>query len=432
MSFVNTHASSTRTTKPPEMMSVAEQTERSRQPRLATNDAELPRLLVLSQTIPQSVYAGSILLHRLLKEYPADKLLVIGPAPNPKSELLDCRYEIIVNPTERFYVTRFSKLARSFQAFGLTPLPTVNSIGRLLKDFQPQIVLTVMQDQPFYHLAYRFAELRQLPLVLLIHDLPGWFETVYPWAESSQAKRDAKVYSFATKRISVSPEMRDQLAATYNIAGEFLYPNRSEELTPRPLVEAKTLKEADTLTLAYAGSLGFGRAEMLHCLIPACQKAKAKIRFYSKDSLPTDSTGVLTHCGYTPPGETWLRVKNECDAVLLPYYWPDSGAGSIHTTSFPSKLPEYLALGMPVFIVGPPTALGVKWALQHPGAALVNTEDNSTAWAHDLIQLRESAALRESLSQGALAAGARDFDPLKIRRQFLRHIQESSCGLSNE
>ena len=128
-----------------------------------------------------------------------------------------------------------------------------------------------------------------------------------------------------------------------------------------------------------------------------------------------DSRGLIS-----PPERAWDAVKAECDAVILPYAWESAVDDTeLYRTHFASKLPEYLALGMPVITMGPAYATGMRWANRNPSATLSLTENQPSQWTSALAQLRESSERRIALARAALEAGARDFDPAAIRRQFL-------------
>ncbi|HEX8709556.1 MAG TPA: glycosyltransferase [Pyrinomonadaceae bacterium] len=390
---------------------------------------ELPNLLVISQQIPESGRAGSLLLQRLLEHYPAERLLVVGPAPDPRAERLDCRYQTLGLPLQRLNRTRLSRLVRSLRAVGLMPTFGTGAVEKLLGDFRPEMVLTVMEEHPYYHLAYRFARAHGLPLGLLIFDLPGIFEKVYGWARGRQRRLEREVYRSASKRLCVSPEMSDYLNEEFGVTGDVLYPKRSEKLTPRPLAETRQLKQPGLLTVGYAGTTAYGRGPQLHDMMPAFREAGACLRVYSGDDWTWGAADVVTYCGYAPPDETWAKIKRQCDAVILPYCWPDNERyRDLYKTSFPSKLPEYLALGMPILMVGPEYVAGIKWGLRHEQAALVVTGDDPAQWAAALRQLKESAALREQLGRRALEAGARDFDPAVIQRQFINYLKEAGAA----
>jgi glycosyltransferase involved in cell wall biosynthesis len=153
-----------------------------------------------------------------------------------------------------------------------------------------------------------------------------------------------------------------------------------------------------------------------------------RLRIYSHDSFFPEASDIVTYCGYAAAEETWNKVKAECDAMILFYCWPESGYEKDYSVHFPSKLPEYLALGMPVLIIGPEYATGVKWGLSNSNAAMVVTENNPLAWINAFNQLKESVSLRQALSQGAVVAGSRDFAPMAIRQQFLNAVKEARAA----
>ena len=385
-----------------------------------------PRLLVLSEGIPETAYAGSLLLYRLLKTYPPDRLLIIGPAPQERSQKLTCRYETLEVPWRRWEKTRLSRLVRSLRLFSMLPRPTVRQVHDRLHGFRPQIVLSVMQVESYFGLAARFAASESLPLVLIVHDLPEKFEAVFPLFCTAQRRHNARIYKSAARRLCVSPEMRDHLNQVYCASGEVLYPNRSEELTLRAPEQNLSLKVPGVLTVGYAGTIGYGYGLQLQRMVPAFERSGSRLRVYSAGRLES-SASCVENVGYAPLAEqTWARVKEECDAVILPYTW-GPGHRALYETHFPSKLSEYLSLGMPVLIVGPPWATGVRWGLRHPGGCMVVTEDSQSASSSAFAELRGNAQLRASLAAGAVWAGAEDFDPVRIREAFLSVVDEASA-----
>ena len=230
-----------------------------------------PRVLVLSDEIPQTVFAGGIILHRLFAGYseqpeievcrsdlgeesrtpvsklpssasPSAKLFVIGPKPHPEAELLDCPYRELRMPFRRLETSRLSKWKRSFQAVGLIPLPSHRKVLNLLGGFRPEVVVCVMQNTPWILTAERTARKLGIPLVLIVHDLNEEFEKVFPWAKQALLKRNRQVYRAASRRLCVSPQMAEYLEKRYGVPGEVMYPNRSEELQPRPLEMSLTLR----------------------------------------------------------------------------------------------------------------------------------------------------------------------------------------------
>ena len=124
------------------------------------------------------------------------------------------------------------------------------------------------------------------------------------------------------------------------------------------------------------------------------------------------------------PEEVWEKVKAECDAVILPYVGPDLDHQVIYRTHFPSKLPEYLALGMPVIITGPYDATGMKWGMTHPRACISIETGPTERWQTELTRLRDDAEYRLALAQGAADASGQELDPERIENGFLSKLRE--------
>ncbi len=214
----------------------------------------LPRLLVVSQTLPTTGSGGGVVLYRMLRDYPPERLLVIGPQALATGERLACRYEWVGPTRDRCYRTRFNQWLHAADAFGLLP-HAVGAINRRLRGFQPQVVLTIMEGY-LYRTAQLFARRYDIPLAMIIHDRPDLFAGAL--AGAAQRRVEADVYRSAAVRLCVSPEMEAHCRQAYGAPGEVLYPARSDAIAPRLPAESATLREPGVLRLAFAGSLGLG------------------------------------------------------------------------------------------------------------------------------------------------------------------------------
>jgi glycosyltransferase involved in cell wall biosynthesis len=389
-----------------------------------------PRVLLLSDEGPQTSSAGGILLFRLLQDYPPDRLRVIERRLEPDVQRLACRYDALKTPWRRFEGSRFNRSKRSLRAFGLVPPVPLRRIDALLDGFVPEVVLSVMQGAACYDAAWRYAAKHRLPLVAVVHDVNEEFEPVLPFAVRAMRRRDGNFYRYAAKRLCVSPEMEALCAELYGVRGEVLYPNRSKELSPRPLGQTLTLKSADRLSLGFVGNLAYGYGDELLRLLPALRAANVRLVIYSAP--PGDSLAALlaaTDCvdfrGFAPAMAAWRAIQAECDAVILPYSHASGRLERLVRHHFPSKLPEYLALGLPVMVSGPEYATGVAWGLRNPTAVMTCTSTGLNSIAAKLESLRVDPALRLSLATTGLAAGLRDFDPCRIQFQFLQAIRQA-------
>lgn len=383
-----------------------------------------PRLLLLSAAVPETRLAGSLLLYRLLEQYPADRLLAVGPRTRADSELLRCEYRHLEPaPSARFDLTRFAQLKRSLESIGLVGHIPMKRIDAVVGTFAPDVVVSVMERRDYVDAAHRFCARRGLPLILIVHDRVESFDLVYPGFRRAQVARNAGTYRFASARLCVSPEMVASLEQMYGAPGTVLYPNRSVTLTPRAIDESAALKAPPVLTLGYAGSLAYGYGDRIRQVMPALAGHGVRLRIYSRDGIPEPIEGTEHLGGFPTTDVLWARVKNECDAVWLPYSH-DAHYEPLYRTHFPSKLTEYMALGMPVVISGPRYATGVRWGLSHPTAALTIADESIDDLRRASAQLRDDTVGRTQLARES-RGGDRDFDPVLIRELFLRVLADA-------
>jgi glycosyltransferase involved in cell wall biosynthesis len=449
------------------------------------------------------------------------KLFVIGPRPHAGAEVLDCPYRELRMPLARFDNTRFSVLKRSLTACRLTPLPSHRKIKGLLGAFRPEVLVCVMIDTPWMLTAERVARKLGIPLVLVVHDINEEFEKVFPWAKKALFERNRDVYRAASRRLCVSPEMAEFLEQRYGVPGEVMYPNRSEELQPRAAELSLALRAAAdqgtkglrderdrrhedggqrsdaegrnadsspasvTLTLGYAGSLAYGYGEALVDLIPVLREVGTQILISTPrppENLKAllEATDVVEWMPHRADiNEMWRTMQERADVMVLPYMNPAGSNEQLYRTHFPSKLTEYLALGMPVVVSGPEEAAGLRYAQgrkQEPeagrpemgrrgdqtgdrgqetggkearheaigeGHEAKGGEGNFERGHFDILKmapngavpcttreelvavlrrLKMDGALRRELAQRAVEAGKRDFDPVAIRNWFIHAL----------
>jgi glycosyltransferase involved in cell wall biosynthesis len=305
----------------------------------------------------------------------------------------------------------------------------VAEVDARLDGFEPEVVLCVMQRSSYYEIAWNYARVRGLPLVVIVHDVNGEWESVFAFARPAQRSRDGAFYRYAARRLCISPEMEQLCAQLYGARGEVQYPNRSVALLPRPPKESLELKRPGCLTVGFVGNLNYGYGNELIRLLPAFRAAQARLVVFSQP--PGGSAAALLEAkdcvdyrGFLPtPEEAWAATKRDCDAVILPYPNPAGTMEQLVRHHFPSKLPEYLALGMPVVVSGPKYATGVRWALQNPEAVAACIAPEPEALRQVLERLHLDASWRSTLATSGVLAGNSDFDPTKIKKNFLERLR---------
>ena len=378
--------------------------------------AEESRVLVLSEVIPHSVSAGNIQLLRLFADYPADKLFVIGPPVPEVAKKLSCRYEALIPRFSRLNTSRLNKWKRSARAVGLLPAVSPARIRRLLQGFQPELVVSLMENSDLYEAAEKFCRAEKLSLYLIVHDTNEDFERVFSWARARQFAKDRKIYRFARERFCISPEMAEFNEQRFGVPGKVLYPIPDQEIRARPLEWSKELRQPPHLTIGYAGSMAYGYSEMMLKSLPILEKAGARLEICSpkpsgKVACLLTSPIVKWH-GYLPSREALQRLQERCDVLWLPYLDPAGENERLYRTHFPSKLFDYLATGMPILVSGPAEATGVKWARLHfPHGAATEGRD----LPEYLLRLKTDTVWRLKLAENVLTNAA------TMNREGLEH-----------
>jgi glycosyltransferase involved in cell wall biosynthesis len=384
----------------------------------------LPRLLLLSSESPHTGAAGAIILHRLLKDYPADRLLVVTNHPPPAgTDRLPCRHVFLPLAADRLNRTRFWPQRAILRALGATSLLSLGAVDTACAGFAPDIVVTLMQDSWYYDLAARYAAARRLPLALIVHDLAHGFEPVPAWLQARQLARDRAVYRQAAVRLCVSLPMANYFEAKFGVPGEVLLPPRSEEEFGQPVESCRDLKSPGRLVLGYAGGLHYGYGEQLLAMLPALRACGTTVELFGPRpagaiSALNNATDVLRFNGHRPtPEAAWRELVARCDAVLQPYLNPAGPHEQQYRTHFPSKLGDCLSLGLPLLITGPDYASGVAWCREHGECALAVTSPAASDLQQALQRLRDEPALRVALARGGQVA-ARELSAPALRQRL--------------
>src|SRR5215204_975348 len=118
--------------------------ERDSSPAAGVVPNTLPRLLYLADVPVESSYHGSALLHRLLQNYPSEKLQIVesgAVVSLPERRLVRGNYTAFPLSNARWLNTRFSGFVSSW--LSLRAGRQASTVMDHLAGFQPQGVLTV-------------------------------------------------------------------------------------------------------------------------------------------------------------------------------------------------------------------------------------------------------------------------------------------------
>ena len=384
-----------------------------------------PKVLFCTWEIPQSVNAGSMQLFRALKGYPGDRLLVMGPSPELDAEVLPCRYERLKLLTYRLACTRFRSWTSGLNALNTIIEPQIGRSLKVAREFRPDLIITVMDKLSYYKHAWALARRLRVPLLTITMDDPQTFERAHPWLEWAFVRFLRRLYADASLSLGVSREMCDYLEAKFGRASDVSYFGPPEGIHSRAYEESRTLKSAPQLTLGYAGSLGLGYLEGLQSILDALETTKTTLNLYTRDQHCVPTHPRVVNRGFFSPDKLWPTVQDECDALVQPYAF-EGVMTRVYKTHFPTKLSEYCWAGMPIVIVGPEDATGVRWGRHHPDTALTATAPSSAVLGPVLEKLQNDAELRVTMARAGAVAARKYFDPVQIRQQFLALLRQAA------
>lgn len=389
----------------------------------------LPRLLYVGDVPVESSYHGSALLYRLLQEYPPDKLFVVEAEPGlsrPERRLMDIPYRQFRMPATRWRNTRLSRIVGSLLTFTNSSHRT-GRLREICDEFEPEAVLTVAHDYSWLSAAL-LAEECDLPLHLIVHDHWPSIVSVFPWLRSKLERQFGKIYRQAASRLCVSPFMEEEYRQNYGVAGQVLYPSRSKDCRSFDEMPMTYAKRTGALVGAFAGNISHGGYARLMATLAQClEKRGGKLLLFGPQSneslkvLGLDRPNIVPQ-GLVRPDDLIARLRDEADFVFVPMVFDSDGSEHNMRLSFPSKLTDYTATGLPMLICGPEYCSAVRWARHHGSVAELVTSPAIEAIDAALCRL-EDAEHRIRLGQRARDLGSHFFSyrrSVEILRDSLR------------
>jgi hypothetical protein len=391
---------------------------------------------VIADVNVEQTGGGALLLHRLLREYPSDRLAVIyNPelAVGEQARLLPgVSYRTFRFGIPRLIRNRFNPFWPALQARNMRRHAA--TVAGILGDFRPDAVLTV----PHWYLWFTAAEVARrlnVPLHLIVHDdwpsyttfrRSGWLWELVRW---SCRRTMGKIYRQAASRLCVSPGMVELCRAWYGAEGELLYPSWGED-SPPSKIRVRTDRSGPPI-VAFCGQIHQdGTTHLLRQLAEVLAGMGGRLDIYSllsADELESRSLAPPTVrvAGFFPATEMGERVAATADALFLPASFEPRERQDV-ATLFPSKLADYTAIGLPVLIWGPPYSSAVRWAQEHPGTAAVVTEPDAFAVRAALERLVADPLDACRLASAAALAGKACFEPLIARANLYRALVRAS------
>ena len=383
--------------------------------------SDLPRLLYLGDVPVEASYHGSALLYRLLQGYPADRLRVIeGNLFTSRSDrrLPGVRYESLQVCRPRLLNSRlhdwYSLWLMSRSAGRTRQLPP------LLDGFEPEAIMTVGHGYTWVTAA-RFAAERGVALHMVCHD--DWPSVVPSTLRNRVDREFGDAYRQAASRLCVSPQMVSEYERRYGAGGTVLYPARGLDPPVFTAPPERLRRNGGAPTLAFAGTINSaGYARLLRRVADALEPLDGQLLLFGPgDQEHIRSLGLdhprIRRRGLVPAAELMTRLRDEADVLLVPMSFAPEDRSNMEM-SFPSKLTDYTAVGLPLLIYGPSYSSAVHWSNANTGVAETVTSEEPEALAGAIARLAHNPDHRWRLAETAQEVGERFFSAAKAQAVF--------------
>jgi glycosyltransferase involved in cell wall biosynthesis len=376
-----------------------------------------PRLLYVGDVPVEASYHGSALLHRLLGDYPPERLTIIETATQSETSRRLPQVKYLSHPigNQRWLNTRFHPYVSAwFTHAGKRSAP---KISRSLNGFGVESVLTVAHGFGWLTAA-EIAERRNVPLHLIVHDDWPRVADVAPAFRNWLDRRFASVYRQAQSRMCVSPAMSRSYGERYGKPARTIYPSRAATCPDYDEPPPRLAQNDHAFTVAFAGTInstGYTRA--LIALQQALKLFGGRLLIFgpttpSEFGLNDPNTEIR---GLLPAGKLLTTLRNEADALFVPMSFDPADRANMEM-AFPSKLADYTATGLPLLVYGPAYCSAVTWARENPDvAAIVELEPD----LHNAVALlAHNPDKRIALGKRALAVGREYFTHDRAQKIF--------------
>ena len=386
----------------------------------------LPRLLYIGDVPVEASYHGSALLHRLLGDYPVDRLTIIETATpsRPLRRLPNVNYLSHPLGKQSWLNTRFHSHAVAW--YSRAAARSGRHIWALSNGFACEGVLTVAHGFGWLAAA-DLAARRQTPLHLIVHDDWPRVLNVGPRVRNWIDGCFADAYRAARSRVCVSPAMCAAYEGRYGARGQVIYPMRAMDCPEFDAPPARLGRNNTPFTIAFAGSINSkGYIQALLALQEALERVGGRLLIYGP--LTTDAAREVglgrPHTivrGLLSAADLIERLREEADALFVPMSFDPVDRTNMEL-AFPSKLADCTAIGLPLVIYGPAYCSAVRWARENDGVAEIVDRELVTQLSETLGRLAREPRLRVALGKRALEVGREHFAYEKVRQVFNRIV----------
>lgn len=386
------------------------------------------KLLYVGDVPVEASYHGSALLHRLLSDFPPDRLTILetGTQSEPIRRLQHVKYISHPIGKQRLLNTRLHPYFTAW--YSQTGSRIGPRILQSLNGFAFENVLTVVHGFGWLAAASLARELH-VPLHLIAHDDWPRVADVAPAFRKWLDGRFASVYRQASSCFCVSPAMSRAYEKRYGKPASVIYPSRAQDCPDYDGPPKRLARNDQPFTIAFAGTINSkGYIRALIALQEALQAVGGKLLIFGplssdeaqRNGLDNPNTEV---CGFGSWSDVMLLLRTEADALFVPMSFDVADRANMEM-AFPSKLADYTATALPLVIYGPGYCSAVAWARENPDVAEIAETEGQLSNA--IQRLANDPNHRVRLGARALDAGRKYFTHETARLVFHQALSVQS------
>lgn len=331
--------------------------------------------------------------------------------------------------TARF--PRLKRLARS--ALGPAGIPDRGrlspALAAFIREFEPDLVYTILGSPGYADLVLAASEAFDLPVAVHFMDegtadprLQGLFG---PLLRCLHRRKLAETVERASLLLAIGEKMAGEYQERFGRA--FAHFQHAPDLPAPSSPSADPAAPGTPSRFVYVGAvLPYAQSQALLDFVEAAlllnrEGFPARLDVYAPSALPFSAerlSGLPMVARHDLPkdDEAFFNVLEEADVLLLPANF-DAQSRHFIRLSMPTKVPSFLASGVPILVYGPPDtaqaedAAGLGWGL-------VAGKRDPAALAAAMRRMATDMDLRARLSAAALETARNRHDPARVREDF--------------
>ena len=424
----------------------------------------LPKVLIIGQPFNNDT-GGGITLSNLFKGWDRDKLAVACSAylllDNIDTDVCNTYYQLgykehrwgfpfnflqrkyqsgvlkfdekkIQNLTIKKSKLRVSLIMNVFypiiEFFGIDQLVNrtrlSNDFCKWLDEYNPDIIYEQTSSLSGILLCLAVEAYLKKPVVF--HIMDDWPSTINPtglfknhWNRKTD-KYFRKLLDKSTLLMSICEEMSVEYKSRYN--KDFIPFHNTIDLDFWKKHQRKTYDLKESPTILYAGRIGLGIESSLELIAKAIQKINKELNISMKFALQTPEIPgwiknykCVVHNSFVSYSDL-PKVFSESDFLILPYDFSPTAIKYIKF-SMPTKAPEYMVTGTPVFVFAPEETAIVINARKYDWAQII-TENNIDTVSESIKQMIQNKELRQKYATNAINMAEKNYNSIEVTTKF--------------